>query len=165
MSSYLFIFVLSKEMALEVLGRISFALLSQSKKDRLQTLLTRISPMLKIQLNNKKSIQSLLKDMRPILNKVNESNRNIVTFAISTVLIDSEAIADSSWLDLSRSEMFCFYSEKFDVYLKFSFAHVAEATHKLPLVLEVRPLLFDRCESALFNVDSVDHDHCFAGCI
>eukprot|EP01033_Poteriospumella_lacustris_P015145 gene15145-10839_t len=33
--------------------------------------------------------------------------------------------------------MFCFYSEKFDVYLKFSFAQVAEITHKLPLVLEV----------------------------
>lgn len=81
--------------------------------------------------------------MRPTLNKVNEANRNIITFAISGVFIDSESVAESSWLDISRSEMFCFFSEKFDVYLKFSFAQVAEITHKLPLVLEV--LLFLIC--------------------
>ena len=130
-------------MALEVLGRICFSLLSQSRKDRLHILLTRLSPMIKVQLNNKKSIQGLLRDMRPTLNKVNEANPNIITFATSGVFIDSESVAESSWLDVSRSEMFCFFSEKIDVYLKFSFAQVAEITHKLPLVLEV--LLFLIC--------------------
>lgn len=75
--------------------------------------------------------------MRPTLNKVNESNRNIITFATTGIFIDSESVAESSWLDISRSEMFCFYSDTFDVYLKFPFAQVTETTHKLPLVLEV----------------------------
>lgn len=128
-----------KEMALEVVGRLSFLFLTANKKARNQELIRTLSPMLKTQLTDKKTIQGLLRDMRPLLNKINESNVNIITFPLAGVALslDNNIVATSSWLDISKSEMFCFYSDKYEIYFKFPFVTVQSCIHTLQLELEV----------------------------
>lgn len=125
-------------MALEVLGRISFLLHSNPDKvPRLKSLTSTLSVVIRTQLADKKSISILLRDMRPFLNKINESNVNIITFALSSVVLGDKTISDSSWLDISKTELFCFYSDKFDLYLKIPFNLVVSCVTAQPRVLEV----------------------------
>ncbi len=135
-------------MALEVLGRICFLLLSNQAKERVQDLVRPLSPLIKIHLTDKKSISVLLRDMRPLLNKVNESNVNIITFPVASVTLGNDSIAGSSWLDIAKAEMFCFFSEKLDIYFKFPLSSVISCEHTMPLHLEVK------CNHFPFIVDA-----------
>jgi hypothetical protein len=161
-------FYFTQEMALEVLGRISFLLHSNPDKvPRLKSLTSTLSVVIRTQLADKKSISILLRDMRPFLNKINESNVNIITFALSSVVLGDKTISDSSWLDISKTELFCFYSDKYDLYLKIPFNLVVSCITTQPRVLEItvsslpdmyRSIIHSTSSQQVFRVTFMDNE-------
>ena len=114
-----------QEMALEILARTCHVLISDNAslhRDILRPLL----PVVQSHLADKKSILALLKDMRPLLNRINQANPHIQTLSVTSVVCHGHHLASSTYLDFCSS-CICFYSNIYEVYLKFATEDVARA--------------------------------------
>lgn len=109
-------------MALEVLARMSHLLIAENKTLAGQ-LISPLSPLVKTHLSERKAIFELLKDMRPVLNRINETNPNITTLPLASVRFIDSLLSQGSWLDLCES-CFCFYSETNELYFKFPYESI-----------------------------------------
>lgn len=93
-------------------------MLAENKAQEQEQTIASLSPVIKVHLSSRKAIFELLKDMRPVLNRLNESNPNIVTYPLASIQVQNLEVAQASWLDLCGTH-FCFYSETVNAYLKF----------------------------------------------
>jgi hypothetical protein len=105
-------------MALEILARIMH-LFVNSRPTKVTEYLSPLSTTVKSHLSDRKSIIQLLNDMRPVLNQVNESNANIISFPISKISLRDVLLSEASWLDCCK-DIICFFSDIMGKYIKLS---------------------------------------------
>lgn len=117
-------------MSIEILARMTYFLKSQDPIILLKLLET-LPPIIKnALLVDKKKIFELLQDMRPLLNLVNQSNKNIASFKTRISIISKSSAktysdGESSWLDICK-DVLCFGIPSKSLYIRMGYDKISE---------------------------------------
>ena len=112
---------------MEVVSRLSHYYLQQDR-DAFERVSVEVSPIIKDIISDPVRIPQLLRDMRPLLNNINESNPNVFSIAVAMFRIGTSwkkidtvrDVHDNGWLDLCKNDI-CYNLLEEEVLIRFDY--------------------------------------------